>query len=263
MTLVVHVPNVIGMRATDARKTLELEGYRPVIRGDRSGQALVVAQVPAADVEIRRYWIRSREPGKWVAIGARVELEAQHPRSLYVDRLPNILAKDELLVAFVRGFEDIGTHLYDFADEFPRMFDPSVAGPEISRWMAGWIGLTIDGALPDRRCRALAVTAMRNFGARGTVHELEALLAAATGGSCQVAEPGGVERGPDLNAERAAEGPNEPLRPAVATITLQTLGGVPKSRLSALVESALPAWLPYRFIIGDEARSSSAEVTHA
>ncbi len=172
--------------------------------------------------------------------------------ALYVDRLPNVLASDDLLVRFLRGFEDVGTDLYDRADEFSTLFDPQVARPEVVRWMAGWIGVVVDAGLPDDRCNAVATAAMGHFAARGTRAEVAALLEAATGAPCEVVDPGGVDRGVMLLEGGDYSSQTVPAEQRVELlIVLETLGGVDERHLAALVEATIPAWLPYSFVVPD------------
>jgi phage tail-like protein len=181
--------------------------------------------------------------------------------ALYVDRLPMVLAADDLLVRFLRGFEDVGTDLYDRADEFPALFDPHVAPPDIVRWMAGWIGILVDAGLPDDRCRAVATAAMRHFAARGTAAEVGALVAAATGAACHVIDPGGVHRGVTLLRGGDYLRPDLPVEQRVElVIELESFVNVDETQLAALVESTIPAWLPYSFV-GPDAGGAAGEVT--
>jgi phage tail-like protein len=244
------VPDVVGLPAEAATTRLVAAGFHVIVGGDASGRAVVVDQAPP--------------PGTVAAVGGDIHIRLGRPSTLYEDRLPRVLAADPLLVSFLRGFQDVGVELYDRPDDFPVLFDPRLSSPEVARWMAGWIGLAVDGSLPNARCRAVVDAAMRRFGTRGTAAEITAVMASATGGSCEVVDPGGIDRGVSLlpGAEYT-----EPERPAASPVELlvilETRGGLPEDRLGTLLESMIPAWLPYRFVVTGDAAVSGREATYA
>lgn len=174
--------------------------------------------------------------------------------------LPRFLAADPMLVDLVRGFEAVALEMYDRPARFPMEMDPRLALPDITQWMAEWLGLGVAAGLDETRLRALISSTMERFGTRGTTGELVATLEAATGGACHVADPGGVRLGsrllPDGRYVTPASLSDED---DTLIVTLETAGGLSQAELSVLVEDNLPVGLSYRIVVNAPVSSGRSE----
>lgn len=114
-------------------------------------------------------------------------------RSFLVDRLPEHLAADPFLVRFVGLFQELADTSRDQLDGLGHVADPTVAPPELVRWLGTWLGVRdIDPTMPVARQRALVRTAGRVLTHRGTAVGLERLLGVLTATEVVVTDSGGI-----------------------------------------------------------------------
>src|SRR5690606_14302142 len=73
-----------------------------------------------------------------------------------LNQLPAAMVADDFFARFVRIFQAQGSTLLVHADNVTNLADPSVAPPELVRWMTGWIGASgVDPSYPDEVHRAV------------------------------------------------------------------------------------------------------------
>jgi phage tail-like protein len=93
----------------------------------------------------------------------------------------------DFLERFLANFEGVLTPLEDRIASAYLLTDPSTVPEDSIEWLAGWIGLTFDPAIPADRRRAMLQNAPLLFRRHGTLRGLELGLNVATGG--------GIDRG--------------------------------------------------------------------
>lgn len=119
------------------------------------------------------------------------------PRFSYVDRyLPPVYrgdpdlageaegaaANQDFLSRYVTLFESLLTRIEDKVAAAHLVTSPWAAPPEALEWLANWIGITLDPALPEDRQRRMLAETTAIYRRRGTLPGLAAALDAATGG---------------------------------------------------------------------------------
>lgn len=110
-----------------------------------------------------------------------------------LERLPEYLVEDPFLVRFVGIFQAQADQLVHRLDTLDHVSDPTVAPPEVVRWLGSWLGMeTVDPTMPVDRQRALVRIAGRGLGRRGTATGLRQLLEALTGAAVSVTDNGGI-----------------------------------------------------------------------
>jgi len=147
-----------------------------------------------------------------------------------VRELPRPLAEDEFARRFVGIFEEIAGGIRARIGEFADDLDPGLAPPEFVRWIAGWLGLTLDPSLPEEQQRSLVRAAGPLFPLRGTRKGLQGLLEAFTRSSVEISDGGGV----------FPEGAAPPASSQVV-IRVSSAGGLSEQHLLELVQRELPA----------------------
>jgi len=112
-----------------------------------------------------------------------------------VGQLPMGMLDDSFFTRFVSLFQELATSYLEGADNVPHVIDPTVAPPEMVRWLGSWIALeSVDASLDEMLQRRLVRTASRGLAWRGTRRGLEDFLAVVTGGPVIVQETGGIGR---------------------------------------------------------------------
>ena len=161
--------------------------------------------------------------------------------SWLVGQLPMGMLDDGFFLRFVSMFEEEATTLLDGVDNIPHVVDPTVAPPEMVRWLGSWIGLSpIDSSLDESMQRRLVRTGSRGLAWRGTRYGLERFLEAMTGAPADVAESGSVRR------DEGAPAPD----PAVV-MRVQGTGRMSTREFVAVVADELPASASFEVWVGD------------
>lgn len=159
-----------------------------------------------------------------------------------VGQLPMGMLDDGFFLRFVSMFEEVATTLLDDVDNIPHLVDPTVAPPEMVRWLASWIGLApIDSSIDEGLQRRLVRTASAGLAWRGTRGGLQRYLEATTGAPAEVTESGSVRR------DEGAPAPE----PSV-TMRVQNTGRMSAREFMEVVRDELPANASYEIWVGDE-----------
>lgn len=161
--------------------------------------------------------------------------------SWLVGQLPMGMVDDDFFLRFVSMFEDEATSLVDGVDNIPNVIDPTVAPPEMVRWLGSWIGLPpIDSSLEENMQRRLVRTGSDCLAWRGTRRGLERFLEAVTGVPAEVTESGSVRR----------DGGDDAPEPSVV-MRVEGTGSMSIREFVAVVADELPANARFEIWIGD------------
>ncbi|MCL3861861.1 phage tail protein [Actinotalea sp. K2] len=158
-----------------------------------------------------------------------------------LSQLPVGMTSDDFFTRFVSIFQEEAGTLLAHADNLEHLVDPSLAPPQMVRWIATWIGLAgLDPGLPDDSARKLVATASSTLGWRGTKSGLTAILEAYSGGPVHVQDGGGVWR----------EG-EAPADPAWVVMSVASTGGLTEEDFVALLADHVPAQVRAELWVGD------------
>jgi phage tail-like protein len=125
----------------------------------------------------------------------------------YLRHLPELYDQDELMARFLMLFESFWAPVETQIASIRNYLDPKMTPAGFLSWLASWVGLELDGHLPEERQRRLIQSAVWLHRRRGTKQGLRAYLEIYTGGKAQIIE----HRANDLRL-----GPGARLGPAVA-----------------------------------------------
>ncbi len=106
----------------------------------------------------------------------------------YLQYLPSVFERDELLGRFLMLFESFWTPIELQTDSIPYYFDPRMAPPEFLPWLASWLDLELDERWPEERLRRLIRWAIALHRSRGTKWGLLKYLEIYTGRQAKVVE---------------------------------------------------------------------------
>lgn len=106
----------------------------------------------------------------------------------YVDHLPAIYRRDELMGRFLMLFESFWAPIEQQIEHLSLYLDPRLTPPEFLPWLASWIDLVLDEAWPENRRRQLLRAATSLYRKRGTCQGLREYLEIYTGGRATIVE---------------------------------------------------------------------------
>jgi phage tail-like protein len=183
----------------------------------------------------------------------------------YLRYLPELYAQDELMGRFLMLFESFWAPIETQTDNVRCYLDPGMTPTRFLPWLASWLGLELDGRLPEERRRQLIQSAISLHRRRGTKQALQEYLEIYTEGEAQIIE----HRAKNLRLGPGARlGPGVALglnnRPHTFTVVLHVppvsssvdeAGGFPNERarleaerrrtIEAIIEAEKPAHTGY------------------
>ncbi|HEU4557920.1 MAG TPA: phage tail protein [Longimicrobium sp.] len=152
----------------------------------------------------RYLWVRAELAGSGAASPEVAAVRVYGSRFSYAEQyLPEVYRETEFgpdaerrapatpadfLERFLGNFEGVLTTLEDRVAAAWVLTDPDAAPGEALEWLAGWLGLSLDPALPEERRRAMLRAWPEIAKRRGTLRGLALALDAATGGGVQGGE---------------------------------------------------------------------------
>jgi len=162
--------------------------------------------------------------------------------SWLVGQLPMGMLDDDFFLRFVSMFEEEAGTVLDGVDNIPHAFDPTVAPPEMVRWLASWIGMpAIDSSLDESLQRRLVRTGSECLAWRGTGQGLRRFLEVTTQGPAEIVESGSIR--PDNG---------EPAPPPSVVMRVGSTGGMPVGEFVGVVRDELPANVAFEIWVAGE-----------
>jgi phage tail-like protein len=125
----------------------------------------------------------------------------------YLRYLPALYEQDGFMGRFLMLFESFWAPIEMQVDNVRCYLDPGMTPTRFLPWLAGWLGLELDGRLPGERQRQLIQSAISLHRRRGTKQALREYLEIYTDGEAQIIEH---------RAENFRLGPGARLGPGVA-----------------------------------------------
>lgn len=178
----------VSARAADTAEELDRAAFRvqpsPVLR--RSGSEIAWSRMPTDPDAGTGTWELLLQSARGRYLDVRLSLECDemrtpalhalriwNPRFSYLDAyLPPVYREDEtsrdFLERFLANFEGLFTSLEDRIVHSNGLYDVRTAPASTLDWLAGWLGLVFDPAMPEDRRRQLLHHAPSLFAYRGT-----------------------------------------------------------------------------------------------
>ncbi|MGB4862356.1 MAG: phage tail protein [Tepidiformaceae bacterium] len=153
-------------------------------------------------------------------------------RSTYLEHLPGIYQESDFLGRFLLIFENILSPLDRTAGSLSNFFDASLTPQDFLPWLGSWIGLVIDGRMPEENRRELLRAAPELFRWRGTRRGLRQFLFLSTGIEPEIIEP---------SLSEIASNPSRAFR---FTVRMRVPAGMslPRAYVETIVEAEKPAF---------------------
>jgi phage tail-like protein len=154
--------------APDPAKKTPFEGWQPLPQDALQG---LVRGTPA-----KYLWVGAHFTGEGRQSPAVPQMRIDFDHAGYDQSLPAIYRSQtpdpELLARFLALFESLFTEVEEETAHLGRFFDPAVAPVSWLPWLAGWLGLTLDGDWGEEKRRQAIAGAFAAGARRGTVSGL-------------------------------------------------------------------------------------------
>ncbi|ACV78299.1 phage tail protein [Nakamurella multipartita] len=156
--------------------------------------------------------------------------------------LPAVFLGDSFTQRWCAALDEVLAPIITTLDSLPAYLDPATAPEDMLPWLAGWMGIALDGHQSAERQRELVQIGVELLQWRGTARGIRAAVRALfdldpelieSGGTGQSTEPGSALPGtdqPELMVRLRVPNPEE----------------FDVRRLDALVDMAKPAHIPHR-----------------
>lgn len=116
-------------------------------------------------------------------------LETPHPIGL---QLPGLFHDDDFSQRFTAALDEVLAPIFITLDAIEAYVDPWLAPEDFLLWLSEWVGIPIDGDLPEAVKRALVSRAAVLHGWAGTAKGIADLVETYTGVRPEVDDTGGV-----------------------------------------------------------------------
>ena len=156
--------------------------------------------------------------------------------------LPSLYRDDYFAQHLCGGLDEVLAPVIATLDSLPAYLDPATAPEDMLGWLAGWMGIVLDGHQSAERQREFVQVGVELLQWRGTARGVRAAVDALFDVTPEIVESGGASTSTE---------PGSPLPGSDQPDLLVRLGvpdpeGFDVRRLEALVEMVKPAHLPHR-----------------
>jgi phage tail-like protein len=170
--------------------------------------------------------------------GALPGLPSPHPLG---ETLPGIYRDDDFTQRMCGGLDEVLAPVLTTLDNLTAYLDPGTTPPDVLTWLAGWVGIALDGESdPDRR-RALVRKAVALHGTRGTAAGVVDAVEVAFGVVPEIEQSG--EAAWSTSAEAPLPGSAEP--GLLVRLRVADPESVDRRRLDAVVGAVKPVHVPH------------------
>jgi phage tail-like protein len=152
--------------------------------------------------------------------------------------VPGVLLGDGALPAMLAAFDDVLAPLLATLDNLDAYLDPDLTPEDFLGWLAGWLGVAIDGGWSPERIRDVIRHTPELVRWRGTPQGVEAAVRVLAGVDAEVVDSGGVSWSPRPQGDL----PGSP----APMLVVRVPPGSDQRAVEAAVLSAKPAHVPHR-----------------
>ena len=108
------------------------------------------------------------------------------------ETLPGIYRDEDFLQRFCAGLDEVLAPVLLTLDSMSAYIDPGTAPQDVLEWLAGWVGIALDGRHDTERRRAVVRSAFALHGVRGTAEGVRQAVALVFDGVPEVRDSGGT-----------------------------------------------------------------------
>ncbi|WP_261569967.1 phage tail protein [Frankia gtarii] len=152
--------------------------------------------------------------------------------------VPGALLGTGAIDGLLAAFDDVLAPVLATLDSFDAYLDPDLTPSDFLGWLAGWLGVAIDGRWPPERTRRVLRQAPELLRWRGTPHGVAAAVRALAEVDAEVVDSGGVGWSPSPRG--LAPGARVPM------LIVRVPRGADLRAVETAVQGAKPAHVPHR-----------------
>jgi phage tail-like protein len=156
--------------------------------------------------------------------------------------LPGLYEDDSFVQRFCSGLDVVLAPVLYTLDSLSAYLDPGTAPDDVLEWLAGWVGIALDGSSDPRRRRELVRSAFVVHRLRGTAEGIRRAVAVAFDAEPEVRETGAA----GWSADPTAPVPGTFPQAVVVRLRIADPSPVDLERLDAVVAAVKPAHVPHR-----------------
>ena len=158
------------------------------------------------------------------------------------ESLPSLYRDDVFAQNLCGGLDEVLAPIIATLDSLPAYLDPATAPDDMLAWLAGWMGIVLDGHQTAERQRELVQEGVGILHWRGTARGVRAAVGALFDGPMEIIESGGAA----ISVEPGGRLPGSPNPELVVRLGVSDPDGFDIRRLEALVAMVKPAHVPHR-----------------
>jgi phage tail-like protein len=166
-------------------------------------------------------------------------LASPHPLG---QTLPSLYRDDHFAQNLCAGLDEVLAPIIATLDSLPAYLDPGTAPDDMLGWLAGWMGIVLDGHQSAERQRELVQVGVELLQWRGTARGVRAAVGALFDTVPEIVESGGAS----WSAEPNSALPGSPQTELLVRLGVSDPEGFDVRRLEALVAMIKPAHVPHR-----------------
>jgi phage tail-like protein len=152
-------------------------------------------------------------------------------------QLPGVYQGETVVEAFCAALDEVLAPVVLTLDSMPAYLDPQTTPPDMLTWLAAWLGISIDTALPITEQRALVSDGVEVLRWRGTAKGLRETIRLETGLDADIVDSGATE----WSSTPEAPLPGEPVSRVIVRITVAEPDMIDVGLLDKIVASSVPA----------------------
>jgi phage tail-like protein len=155
--------------------------------------------------------------------------------------LPALYRDDVFAQNLCEGLDEVLAPIIATLDSLPAYLDPATAPDDMLNWLAGWMGIVLDGHQTAERQRELVQEGVDILHWRGTARGVRSAVGALFDGPIEIIESGGA--GTSLDSGSALPGTDR--AELIVRLGVNDIDGFDVRRLDAIVAMVKPAHVPH------------------
>jgi phage tail-like protein len=163
------------------------------------------------------------------------------PRPL-IDTMPSVYRSDPLAEQLCASFDDALAPIFATLDCLAAYLDPRTAPADMLDWLAGWIGVTVNGHEDPARKREVITAAAALLPCAGTPRSVRDAVIATFNCDTEVIESGSATWSTTPNSRPGGQ----PVPTLVVRVTVDRPEDIDARSVDALVDAVKPAHIPHR-----------------
>ena len=156
--------------------------------------------------------------------------------------LPGVFQGDSFTQRWCSAMDEVVAPVITTLDSFSAYLDPATAPEDLLPWLAGWMGIALDGHQSAERQRELVQIGVELLQWRGTARGVRAAVRALFDIEPELSESGGTAQ----STQTGTPLPGSDRPDLLVRLRVPNPEEFDVRRLDALVEMAKPAHLPHR-----------------